>query len=114
LLRIPQMDCAVEESQIRRVLESFGQVRRLGFDLPARTLEVDAPEAVWSPVIAAIRKTGFTVEKLNTPPSTADTARTQRVQLMRLIAALLVAIVAELCHLMAPGAWGWQLAGMGA
>ena len=34
LLRIPAMDCPVEEGQIRRALEQFPQIRRLVFDLP--------------------------------------------------------------------------------
>lgn len=112
LLRIPQMDCAVEEGQIRRTLESFKQVRGLGFDLPARTLAVDAPEAAWGSVIAAIRKLGFTAEKLTAPPSAADTASAQRGRLLRLVAALIVALLAELCHLVEPDAYAWQITGM--
>ncbi len=107
------MDCAVEEGQIRRTLEPFKQVRRLGFDLPARTLAVDAPDAAWDAVIAAIRNMGFTVEKLTAPPSAAHTAKAQRGQLARLAAALLVAVLAELCHLVAPEGLVWQAAGMG-
>lgn len=113
LLRIPQMDCAVEESQIRRALEPFKQIRRLGFDLPARTLAIEAPETFWEPLIAAIRKIGFTVEKLSAPPSAADTAQARRAQLLRLVAALAVALAAELCHLLAPQELAWQIAGMG-
>ncbi len=113
LLRIPQMDCAVEESQIRRQLEPFKQVRRLRFDLPARTLAIDAPEASWNSLIAEIKKMGLSVEKLTAPPSAAETAKAQRTQLIRLIAALSVAIFAEILHLMAPEILGWKIAGMG-
>ena len=113
ILRIPQMDCAVEESQIRRALESFDQVRYLGFDLPARTLTIDAPESVWQPIATAISQLGFTVEKLTAPPSVADTAQAQRAELWRLLAALFVAMLAELCHLIAPNTLVWQVAGMG-
>ncbi len=113
LLRIPQMDCPVEEGQIRLALESFKQVRRLGFDLPARTLAIDAPESAWNALIDAIRQTGFTVEKLTAPPSAQDTAKAQRAQLIRLVVALGVAILAELFHFFAPDTLVWQAAGMG-
>ena len=108
------MDCTVEENQIRGTLEAFNQIQRLGFDLPARTLTIDAPESIWGAVTTAISQLGFAVETLTAPPSAADIAKTQRAQLWRLLAALLVAIMAELCHLTAPDTLVWQLAGMGA
>src|SRR5690606_19490801 len=63
-LRIPAMDCAVEEGEIRRVLEAFGDIRRLHFDLPARTLGIDAPTASWDPLGSAIQAAGFPAERL--------------------------------------------------
>ena len=114
LLRVPQMDCIAEEGQIRRALEPLAQVRGLIFDLPARTLAVDAPESAWEAAIKAIKSTGFAVEKLSAPPSAAETAQAQRKQLLRLVLALLVAIGAELCHFFASDVSFWQFAGMGA
>ncbi len=59
LFRIPTMDCAAEESEIRRALEPLAGIRSLGFQLSARTVSVDAPADVMPAVIAAIRHAGF-------------------------------------------------------
>ncbi len=112
LLRIPAMDCPSEEGQIRRALEGVPALRALSFDLPARTLAVDAPEAAWESVMAAIRGLGFEAQTLSAPPAAEDTARAQRVELARLVAALAVAVVAELIHFLAPEALAWKAVGM--
>ncbi|HYP85008.1 heavy metal translocating P-type ATPase [Variovorax sp.] len=113
LLRIPAMDCPVEEGQIRRVLEPVGEVQGLRFDLPGRTLAVDAPPAAWDAVVGAIRSAGFKTETLSAPPDAADTARAQRAELWRLVAALAVAVLAEGFHFFAPDTLAWRVAGMG-
>ena len=46
-LRVPDMDCPGEESQIRRALEGYAAIKSLRFDLGARTVAIDAPEADW-------------------------------------------------------------------
>lgn len=112
LLRIPEMDCAVEEGQIRRAMEAFPQVKRLRFDLPARTLTVEAPADAWDTVTAAIHKLGFSPKPLTVPPAAADTAKAQKVELVRLIAALVVAVIAEIFHLAFPDTLPWHVAGM--
>ena len=112
LLRIPAMDCPTEEGQIRRALERFPDVRRLTFDLPGRSLSVDAPAASWDPVIAAINDAGFKTETLSAPPAAEDTAKAQRSELVRLVAALAVAVAAELVHFFAPETLAWKLVGM--
>lgn len=112
LLRIPAMDCPTEEGQIRRALERFPDVRRLTFDLPGRSLSVDAPAASWDSVIAAINDAGFKTETLSAPPAAADTAKAQRSELVRLVAALAVAVAAELVHFFAPETLAWKLVGM--
>jgi len=112
LLRIPSMDCPTEESQIRRALERFQEVRRLHFDLPARSLAIDAPAASWPPVIAAINAAGFKTEAISEPPRLEVTAKTRRAELLRLLAALLIAVVAELVHYFAPETLPWKAAGM--
>ncbi|WP_439589134.1 heavy metal translocating P-type ATPase [Hydrogenophaga sp.] len=113
LLRIPTMDCPVEEGQIRRALEGFERVRGLRFDLPARMLGIDAPSAAWPPILAAIEAAGFKTERVSAPPPAEDTARAQRVELARLIAALVVALLSELIHFFTPETTAWKLAGMG-
>ncbi|WP_442786654.1 heavy metal translocating P-type ATPase [Hydrogenophaga sp. NFH-34] len=111
-LRIPAMDCAAEESQIRAALDSVAAVQGLRFDLAARTLLVDAPEAVWPEVVQKIEAKGFATEALAQPVSVADIARQQRREMGRLGAALVAAVAAELLHFFTPDTLGWQLAGM--
>ncbi|MFG6466757.1 heavy metal translocating P-type ATPase [Roseateles sp. BYS87W] len=112
LLRIPAMDCPVEEGQIRRALEQFPQIRRLAFDLPGRTLAVDAPADVWSAVTDAIRGAGFQAESVSAPPSNEATAQAQRKELVQLVVALVVAIGAELVHFVAPDTLVWKGVGL--
>lgn len=112
LLRIPAMDCPTEEGQIRRAIEHLPGVR-LQFNLPGRSLAVDAPSNTWEPVIAAIQAAGFQTETLSAPPAAEDTAKAQRSELIRLIAALAVAIAAEGVHFLAPETLLWKGVGMG-
>ena len=112
LLRIPSMDCPIEEGQIRRALEHFAGVR-LQFDLPGRSLAIDAPASIREPVVAAIRAAGFQTETLSAPPAAEDTAKAQRSELIRLGAALAVAIAPEAVHFFAPDTLAWKALGMG-
>lgn len=112
LLRIPAMDCPTEEGQIRQALEHFPQVRRLQFDLPARTLTIDAPAGDWPPVVAAIEALGFQTQTLSAPPAAAATTAARRAELARLLTALGVAVAAELLHFFAPDTLAWRVAGM--
>jgi Cd2+/Zn2+-exporting ATPase len=112
LLRIPAMDCPVEEGQIRRALEQFPQIRRLAFDLPGRTLAVDAPDDVWSAVTDAIRGAGFQAETVSAAPSNEATAKAQQKELVQLIVALVVAVGAELVHFFAPDTLVWKGVGL--
>lgn len=61
-LRIANMDCASEESEIRRALEPFSDLDNLRFDLGRRTLTLDAQGARLEQAVAAIRKAGFQPE----------------------------------------------------
>jgi Cd2+/Zn2+-exporting ATPase len=111
LLRIPAMDCPTEEGQIRRALEGFPGLG-LHFNLPARSLVIDAPADTWQPVISAIQAAGFKTETLSAPPAAEDTAQAQRSELIRLVGALAVAVAAEAVHFFAPDALAWRAAGM--
>lgn len=106
------MDCPVEEGQIRRALEPFSQIRRLAFDLPGRTLAVDAPPDVWSAVTDAIRVAGFQAESVSAPPSNEATAQAQRKEIVQLIVALAVAVSAEFVHFFAPDTLAWKGVGL--
>ena len=112
LLRIPGMDCAVEESQVRRALETQQAVRSLSFDLTARTLGVDAPTETWEAVERAIQATGLSTERLTQPVSAADTAQRQRREAWQLGGALAFALGAEAVHFFAPDTRTWQIVSM--
>lgn len=53
------MDCAVEQSDIRRVLDKIDGIRGLNFQLGARTVAITAPDDVIPAAVAAIRAAGY-------------------------------------------------------
>ena len=65
-LRIANMDCASEESEIRRALEPIGDLDTLRFDLGRRTLSLGAQGARLDQAMAAICKAGFQPEVIGT------------------------------------------------
>ncbi|MDZ4078468.1 heavy metal translocating P-type ATPase [Hydrocarboniphaga sp.] len=100
--RIPTMDCASEESEIRRTLEPVAGIESLSFQLGARTLAITAPEVVVKEAVSAIRGAGFEPQPL-TPDAeaSAEEADLHDLQgvsggLWRLLLALALATAAEL------------------
>lgn len=67
--RIANMDCAAEESEIRRALEGLNDIRSLQFNLGARVLGIDADDALAALAITAIKKAGFKPEPINATAS---------------------------------------------
>src|SRR6478609_11259372 len=63
--RIATMDCTVEESEIRRLVEPIAGIRGLHFRLGQRTLRIDGTDAAVPLALAAIRKAGFVPEPLD-------------------------------------------------
>lgn len=59
VFRIPSMDCAAEEGEIRHALAKLPGLRSLSFQLGARTLAIDAPAESMPQALEAIRKAGF-------------------------------------------------------
>lgn len=59
VFRIPTMDCAVEESDIRRALDKVDGIRSMNFQLGARTVAIQASEDALTAAVAAIRKAGY-------------------------------------------------------
>ncbi|MDO9165574.1 MAG: heavy metal translocating P-type ATPase [Rhodoferax sp.] len=59
VFRIPTMDCAAEEGEIRHALASVPGIRSLRFQLSARTLAIDATAECIPRALDAIRKAGF-------------------------------------------------------
>jgi Cd2+/Zn2+-exporting ATPase len=57
--RIPTMDCASEEGEIRYALKDLPGLRSLSFQLSARTIAIDAPAESLPQALASIRKAGF-------------------------------------------------------
>ncbi|QTD45588.1 heavy metal translocating P-type ATPase [Ottowia testudinis] len=62
--RIPNMDCAAEESEIRRALQDVAGVQRLAFRLGARELRVDAAPGTLPAVASRLRAAGFAPAEL--------------------------------------------------
>ena len=120
------MDCSAEESDIRRALEPIAGIRSLNFQLGARTLAIDAPEAVVPVALEAIRKAGYVPEPLEVAaashrPSpglgedhTHDHDHDHQFGpgIGRLALALALAIAAEATAAFAPDGLPWKLAGM--
>ena len=109
-LRIPAMDCASEESDIRRALEPITGIRALNFQLTARTLAIDAPESAVVAALAAIAAAGFKVETEETYG--ADDQHGVQAGVARLVVALVLAGVAEALGYFAPDDWIWRAVGM--
>jgi Cd2+/Zn2+-exporting ATPase len=57
--RIPTMDCAAEEAEIRHALAKLPGLRSLSFQLGARTIAIDAPSESLPQALEAMRKAGF-------------------------------------------------------
>jgi cation transport ATPase len=53
------MDCAAEESEIRRALDPVAGINGLSFQLGARTLQIDATPDALGAALLAIRNIGF-------------------------------------------------------
>ncbi|MBT2334040.1 heavy metal translocating P-type ATPase [Variovorax paradoxus] len=124
LFRIPTMDCAVEESEIRRALEPVAGVGGLRFRLGERTMAITADDdSALSGALDAIRKAGFKPEALNdaagSPAAGAQAAAARAgiagmsSGLVRLVAALVLAIAAEVVSFLAPEGAGFMAAEMG-
>ena len=96
------MDCAAEESEIRRALTQVGGVRGLSFQLGARILTIDAPEPVIAQALLAIREAGFDPKPVLTDDPAAVAVTPVSQGLWRLGFALSLAIAAELLAFFAP------------
>ncbi len=121
--RIANMDCASEESEIRRALEHLADVRSLRFDLGSRTLSMSADEATSKAAELAIQKAGFNPVRLNSGTAAADADPNSSVNALdaqsgfssgmkRLGMALALAIGAELFEFFAPAGLAFDIAKM--
>ncbi|WP_183022820.1 heavy metal translocating P-type ATPase [Variovorax sp. UMC13] len=99
---IPAMDCAVEESDIRRALDKVDGIRSVNFQLGARTLAIQAPDEVVAAAVEAIRKAGYEPTPVKVGPEDEaehdDHDHNHGAGVTRLAAALVLAIGAEAFH----------------
>jgi Cd2+/Zn2+-exporting ATPase len=107
------MDCPTEEGQIRAALEQFPAIRRLAFDLPGRALSIEAPNELWTDVVAAIGKAGFKSETIEQPVAPEEGRQRVKQETIRFVAALVVATGAEFIAFAAPETFVWKAIGMG-
>ena len=119
------MDCAAEESEIRRAVEGISGIRALTFQLGQRSLALDAPGPALELAVAAIRKAGFDPQPLAegkpgaAPEHAADDGHDHGQDNAfgpagygRLGMALLLAIAAELVGYFAPDTQIWKGTGL--
>ena len=116
VFRIATMDCAAEESEIRRAVAGVSGLRGLHFQLAARTVAIDAAPAVMPQVLAAIRRVGFDPQPLAQEGGDAHAHAHAHLPgaegLVRLGLALGLAVAAELLAFLAPDTRLFQVAGM--
>lgn len=74
VVRIPAMDCLVEEGEIRHALSKIAGIKSLRFDLGARTLEIDASPESFALAVSAIGRAGFKSELAGTTAQLAADA----------------------------------------
>lgn len=113
IFRIAAMDCAAEESEIRRALEPLSGIRALGFQLGARTLTIDAPDDVLPQALAAIRKAGFKPEPVASAASDDEQGHGPEVEsFWRMGLALALALTAEAMAFFTPDTLVFKSIGM--
>ncbi len=111
VFRIPSMDCASEEGEIRHALAGISGIQGLNFQLSARTLRIDAPAEVLPRALDAIRQAGFDPQPV-APLGQADPHAPMSEGLWRLGGSLLLAVAAELLDFFAPETALYKGAGM--
>ncbi|MGM9426935.1 heavy metal translocating P-type ATPase [Hydrogenophaga sp. MI9] len=112
--RIAAMDCAAEESEIRRALDPIAGIRGLTFQLGPRVLAIDADPPVVTQAVAAIRRCGFDPVPLAAPGTGGDTHDhgAPGDGTGRLVAALGLAAAAEGIGFFLPDTPGFQALGL--
>ena len=118
VFRISSMDCAAEESEIRRALEPITGIRGLSFQLGARTLAIDAPADLVLQALEVIRRAGFDpqpIQPLGDEPSHSENDGHEHnfsSGIGRMVGALVLAVLAESVSYFAPDALPWKVLGI--
>ena len=111
VFHIEDMDCAVEENDIRRILSGIGGIRHLESSLSRRELAIDADDDTVMRCLEAIRKAGYRAEHIR--QDTGNTAaQADKKRILHLGVALLIAFSVEVMHLLAPDVRSVTLTGM--
>ena len=114
--RIANMDCASEESEIRRALEEVSGIRSLQFNLGDRELAIAADDTALPQALAAIRKAGFKPEVLGIEDERREAVTTFPPGFWaswgKLISALALALAAEGLAFAFPDSWTVKAIGM--
>ena len=101
--RVPAMDCAAEESEIRRAVEGIPGLVGMRFQLGERSLRIDGDPQAAIAAVEAIRNSGFEIHPWPAAPASTqdgdaaahDHDAKTGTGLPRLLAALALAIAAE-------------------
>jgi Cd2+/Zn2+-exporting ATPase len=120
---IATMDCAAEESEIRRAVDPISGIRHLRFDLGRRLLDLSGTPDAITQAAAAMRRVGFDplpVASVAEPNAAAAGAPADSpaglaplgAGLWRLVAALGLAVGAEALAFFAPDLLPWRVATM--
>jgi Cd2+/Zn2+-exporting ATPase len=111
------MDCASEESEIRRAVDGIPEIEALRFDLGARVLTISASQAALPNALQAIRKAGFKPEPIDEadkkPSGTTNASATFWDMWGKLLAALGLALAAEAIAYAFPATTWIKALGMG-
>ena len=117
-LHIPSMDCAAEESAIRRALDTLPGVRSLTFRLGERRLRVDAEPPVVDEATTVLRRIGFASTPVPAMGAVAEGPAPDdhhpgelHQDVWQLGLALALAIAAEALEFLAPETRPWQILG---
>jgi Cd2+/Zn2+-exporting ATPase len=115
---IATMDCAAEESEIRRAVDPIAGIRHLRFDFGRRLLDLSGTPDAIDQAEAAMRRIGFDAQPFATAvdPTAAAPSIAAAVPfgagLWRLVAALGLALGAEALAFFAPDLLPWRIATM--
>ena len=117
--RVPALDCASEEADIRRAVERIAGVRALVFATGERSLRIDGDAAAVEQAVGAIRGIGYQISPWSTQHGPADAGHDHDHDhahgpgLPRLLAALALATCAEIISFLAPNTALLEAIGLG-
>ncbi|MCM1129016.1 MAG: cadmium-translocating P-type ATPase [Alistipes senegalensis] len=110
---IPNMDCPVEEKEIRNALKDISGIRSLSFQLAARLLTIDATKEAKEKAYAAIGRAGYSPSSIRPAEDEKAHEPAPLGNYRRLGIALAVALGVEIIHVIAPDNFLFSLLTLG-